>query len=119
MRRSGRATRGDGRHMDSVNSAPDQRAARRRLREALRWQRQAINAGRRGSLMPPRFESITRELLAAAVAEVLERDALGLSRPRTFTFLGITFALRYTSWQRIIMTDRITGVCLASAFGVI
>ncbi len=105
--------------MDSVNSAPDQRAARRRLREALRWQRQAINAGRRGSLMPPRFEGITRELLDTAVADVLERDALGLSRPRSFTFLGITFALRYTSWQRIILTDTITGVCLASAFGVI
>jgi hypothetical protein len=98
---------------------PEQRASRRRLREALRWQRQAINAGRRGSLMPPRFEGITRELLSAAVAELRERDALGLSRPRTFTFLGITFSLRYTSWQRIIMTDSITGVRVASAFGVI
>ncbi|MBK8993019.1 MAG: hypothetical protein IPM40_15715 [Gammaproteobacteria bacterium] len=65
---------------------PEQRASRRRLREALRWQRHAINACRRGSLMPPRFEGITRELLDTAVAEVRERDALGLSRPRSFTF---------------------------------
>jgi hypothetical protein len=98
---------------------PEQRASRRRLREALRWQRQSINAGRCRSLLPPRFEGITGELIAAAVADVLERDALGLSRPRSFTFLGITFALRYTSWQRIILTDSITGVRLASAFGVI
>lgn len=98
---------------------PDQRASRRRLREALRWRRLAITAGLCGSLQPPRFEGVTKELLRAAVTDVLERDALGLSRPRTFTFLGITFALRYTSWQRIILTDPTTGVCLASPFGTL
>jgi len=119
MRRSGRATRGDGRHMDSVNPAPDQRAARRRLRDALRWQRQAIDTGRYARVLPPRFESVMRELRAEAFAEVTRRDALGLSRPRRLVFQGVPFEVRCTSWGRLIVTDPHTRVSITTNYGVL
>jgi len=91
---------------------------RRQLREALRWLRNAIDAGR-FPLLPPRYCGIVRALRAAALAEVLQRDALGLPRPRYVDFCGIRFEARCTTWGRVILTDPSTRVRVVSAYGVV
>jgi len=97
--------------MDRVSR--DQRTARRRLREALRWLRS--NPGR--AFPPPRVEIMLRAALAAAVAEIAASDALGLTRPRCIECFGVPLLLRCTSWQRVILTDPNTGVQITTGFG--
>lgn len=97
---------------------PESQRDRRRLREALRWQRHAIDAGRCSRVLPPRFESVMRELRAEAFAEVIRRDALGLSRPRSLAFHGARFELRYV-WGALVVTDPNTRVSVRTRYGVL
>jgi len=68
---------------------------------------------------PPSVETAVRALLAAATAEIVERDARGLPRPRRITFLGAAFAVRCTQWGRIVLTDDLSGVAVTSRYGAI
>lgn len=95
-----------------------EREGRRRLREALRWLRNAIDTGRL-PLLPDRYCAIVRALRAAAVSEVLQRDALGLPRPRYVDYCGIRFEARCTNWGRLFLVDPNTGVRIVSAYGVL
>lgn len=98
---------------------PQQRETRQRLRGALRWQRRAIDAGGSARVLPPRFEPVMRALRAEAVAEVIRRDTLGMSRPRSLVFQGVPFELRCTSWGRLIVTDPNTRVAITTNYGVL
>ncbi|MBK6279763.1 MAG: hypothetical protein IPF57_17345 [Gammaproteobacteria bacterium] len=92
---------------------PEQRESRRRLREALRWIARHPNR----TLPPPRHERLLRAALAAAVAEIAERDALGLSRARSIECFGVVLLVRITSWGRVILTDQDTGARISSGYG--
>lgn len=94
------------------------RIARRRVREALRWQRHAIDAGRCSQILPERYEVLMRELRAEAFAEVIRRDALGLSRPRSLAFHGVRFELRYV-WGGLVVIDPRTRVSVRTRYGAL
>ena len=84
----------------------------------MRGLRKAADAGRT-PLVAPRHEGIIRALRAVALAEVLQRAALGLPRPRHIEFCGIRFDVRVTSWGRVMVVDPVTEIRIPSAYGAV
>jgi len=90
------------------------RRQRARVREALRA---LVAVKQAGGEVPYRHQMVLGNLVSAAVREIRERRQAGLSELRRFDYLGLSFDLRHTSWQRLRLIDRESGVEITSWFG--